>query len=152
MYPGGYFGTGPAGHANTLSGSQISGVFGRCMFGAKFRDIKDGTSNTIAIGEIRPNCGDHTWNGWFHVNSLWVATTAPINYPISCHGESAVPNATGCNNWDNWQTSQGFKSLHPGGAQFLFSDGSCHFLSETIDYRNYQRMGDRRDGEPLSGI
>ena len=34
-------------------------------------------------------------------------------------------------------------------AQFVFVDGSVQFLSENIDYITYQRLGDRRDGEPL---
>ena len=151
LYPGNTFGTGSAGHGNSESGGNISGIFSRMDWAARIADITDGTSSTIAMGEIRPNCGDHHWNSWFYVNSLWTATTAPINYPISCRHEPSVPGATGsdCHNWNNWQTSQGFKSKHPGGAQFVFADGSAHFLSETIDYRTYQRLGDRRDNEPV---
>jgi hypothetical protein len=29
------------------------------------------------------------------------------------------------------------------------ADGSVHFISENIDYRNYQRLGDRRDSEAV---
>lgn len=149
LYPGNTFGTGPAGHGNSADQNQISGVFSRVHWAAKMRDITDGTSNTIAMGEIRPLCGDHTRNNWMHMNSLWVATTAPINYPIRCIGEPGHPGTLDCNHFQNWQTSQGFKSRHPGGAQFVFADGSTHFLSETIDYRNYQRLGCRRDSEPV---
>lgn len=28
----------------------------------------------------------------------------------------------------------GFSSMHPGGALFAFADGSCHFVSETVDW------------------
>ena len=42
-----------------------------------------------------------------------------------------------------------FSSDHPSGAQFVFCDGSVHFLSENIDYVTYQRLGDRRDGQPV---
>ena len=44
----------------------------------------------------------------------------------------------------------GFKSKHNGGATFVMCDGSVQYLSETIDYDLYQRLGDRRDGEPVS--
>jgi prepilin-type processing-associated H-X9-DG protein len=44
----------------------------------------------------------------------------------------------------------GFKSQHPGGATFVFCDGSVHFISETIDHTAYQMLGDRRDGGVLS--
>ena len=159
-YPGNNFGTGASGHGNTANANNVSGILSRLNWAAKIRDITDGTSNTIAGGEIRPQCGDHSRNGWFHFNSMWVATTAPINFPIVCVREpgwnSGTPPtmnngavATGCNHWQNWQTSQGFKSRHTGGAQFVLSDGSVRFLSENIDYITYQYLGDRRDGNPI---
>ncbi len=55
----------------------------------------------------------------------------------------STPATTG----QNWQTSQGFKSKHTGGANFVMCDGATKFLSDNIDYRIYQRLGDRRDGE-----
>ncbi|GAB5442442.1 MAG: DUF1559 domain-containing protein [Fuerstiella sp.] len=157
LFPGNDFGTGAAGHGNPSSVGNYSGFAAR-FWASKMRDLVDGTSNVIAGGEIRPQCGDHTRNGWFHFNSLWVATTAPVNYPIKCVREdpdwnnSTADPANGrgpCNHWRNWQTSQGFKSRHIGGAQFLMADGSCHFISENIDYLTYQKLGDRRDGNPV---
>ena len=29
------------------------------------------------------------------------------------------------------------------------ADGSTQFITEDIDYATYQRLGDRRDGEPV---
>jgi prepilin-type N-terminal cleavage/methylation domain-containing protein len=138
------------GHGNTENPAWISGIISRFNWAASLQQITDGTSNVIAAGEIRPNCGDHTNNGWFHMNSCWVATTAPINFPINCYNEARVQtpaNPAGCNEPDNWTTSQGFKSMHTGGAQFVLCDGSVRFISQNIDYRTYQRLGDRRDGE-----
>jgi prepilin-type processing-associated H-X9-DG protein len=130
-------------------GQHISGIFSRYDWAARIADITDGTSNTILMGEIRPQCGDHHQGGWLNPNALWTATTAPINYP-TCPGEPPGFDGTdGCNADGNWQTSQGFKSRHPGGAQFVFADGSTHFLSETMDYYTYQRLGDRWDGRPV---
>jgi prepilin-type N-terminal cleavage/methylation domain-containing protein/prepilin-type processing-associated H-X9-DG protein len=160
LFPGNNFGTGPAGHGNSENPTQISGIVSRFNWAANFRDIVDGTSNVIAAGEVRAQCGDHIRNGWFHWNATWVATTAPINYPVYCVREDTGwdnPDAaqvtqltggpaTGCNHWQNWQTSQGFKSRHTGGAHFLLCDGSVRFISQNIDYMTYQRIGDRRDG------
>ena len=154
LYPGNNFGTGPAGHANEWNANQISGIVSRLNWAAKIRDITDGTSQVIAMGEIRPQCGDHARNGWFHFNSLWIATTAPINFPIYCVRQTPTgwdsatppPGANHCNHWQNWQTSQGFKSIHTGGAHFLLCDGSVKFITQNIDYITYQRLGCRRDG------
>jgi prepilin-type N-terminal cleavage/methylation domain-containing protein len=160
-FPGNNFGTGAHGHGNTehvhLMSSVTSGIISRMYWAAKIRDITDGTSNTIAGGEIRPQCGDHSRNGWFHFNAMWIATTAPINYPIACVREEPIQVGgvtyqwdnvpQGCHHWQNWQTSQGFKSRHVGGAQFVLADGSARFISENIDYMTYQRLGDRRDGQ-----
>jgi prepilin-type processing-associated H-X9-DG protein len=42
--------------------------------------------------------------------------------------------------------------MHSGGCNFVFADGSTHFVSETIDYTTYQKLGDRHDGYPVEGL
>ena len=147
-YPGNVFGTGPAGHGNDGRAYRVSGVFARGHWSAKFKDITDGTSQVIAMGEIMPNQSSSHRNGWLHFNSLWTATAGPINYPIRGIGMVGHPGAKDCNHYANHQTSNAFRSNHKGGAQFVFADGSVHLLPETIDYMTYQRLGDRRDGQP----
>jgi prepilin-type N-terminal cleavage/methylation domain-containing protein/prepilin-type processing-associated H-X9-DG protein len=171
---GNWFGTGPNGDSDSTwsSGGQgVSGVFQRSgsnpmassawgvqgQWAASLAEITDGTANVIAYGETRPICMDHGQGGWIDSNTgcTWVATTAPINFP-TCINEAQPLNAQ-LNNWsntqktlyapNNWTTSQGFKSKHPTGAQFVFCDGSVHFLNETINYDTYQRLGDRHDGK-----
>ena len=149
---GNMFGNGPIPHADTTDGSQISGVFGHMNWAAKINEITDGMSNTIMIGEVRPKCSWTLRAGWMHVNAnTWFATTPPINYP-TCPDEPGYGGPGTCENpgaeggQHAWSSAQGFKSTHPGGAGFVFCDGSTHFLPETIDYEIYQRMGDRRDG------
>jgi prepilin-type processing-associated H-X9-DG protein len=147
---GNMFGTGNAGHGNSENPSEISGVFARGDWAARIAQITDGTSNVIAIGELLPHKSDHAWTGWMHFNQMFVATTAPINFKVTGVGEpqwNTIPYS--CNHWQNWQTSLGYKSQHPGGAQFVFCDGSVQFLSETINYLNYQRLGCRRDGNAV---
>tara|TARA_B100000809_G_scaffold136163_1_gene133727 strand:+ start:1145 stop:2197 length:1053 start_codon:yes stop_codon:yes gene_type:complete len=156
-YPGNNFGTGPTHHGNDNRGMNASGVFLRGNWAAKFRDITDGESQVILAGEVLPHKSDHYINGWFHFNAAWSLTSAPINYPIVGMGDpgfswnSANPplNPYGCTFYKAWETVQGFKSAHKGGAQFVLCDGSVQFLSENIDYITYQRLGDRRDGQPL---
>jgi prepilin-type processing-associated H-X9-DG protein len=43
----------------------------------------------------------------------------------------------------------GFGSLHPGGANFVFGDGSVQFLSETLDQQVFEQLGHRADGKLL---
>ncbi|MEC7567095.1 MAG: DUF1559 domain-containing protein [Planctomycetota bacterium] len=154
-YPGNIFQTGPANHGNDGRAYRLSGVFARGMWAARFRDVTDGESQVIAMGEILPmKTSLAKSGGWAHDVALWIGTGGPINYPSHGLGEPGWekgPNAQypGCTHWNNWATSQGFKSQHKGGAQFVLVDGSVQFLSENIDYVTYNRLGDRRDGAPL---
>jgi prepilin-type N-terminal cleavage/methylation domain-containing protein/prepilin-type processing-associated H-X9-DG protein len=151
-YPGNEFGNGPVIHGNTTSLNDTSGIFSRQGFAASISQITDGTSKTIALGEVVAECNfEFMRYGWFRSQPWYVGTAAPINYP-TCRDVPpghAIFGRFDCNYWANWNTSAGFKSRHPGGAQFVFCDGSVIFLIDNIDYRNYQRLGDRRDGEPL---
>lgn len=136
--------------------NAISGVFARSKWSAELRQIQDGTSNTIMLGEVVPSCSAWQWlRGWTFSEALWVATAAPINFN-TCKGEeptvasglgSSIPS---CNRWNTDAPAQGFKSRHVGGAYFAYCDGSVHFLQEDIDYITYQRLGARSDGEPIS--
>ena len=156
-YPGNIFQTGPASHGNEARGFRVSGVFARGNWAARFRDVSDGESQVIMVGEILPNKSDHACNGWMHYNTDWYATGGPVNYPVVGIGDPGFSwgrnnpplNPRNCSHFKNWQTSQGFKSAHKGGAQFVLVDGSVQFLSENIDYITYNRLGDRRDGGPL---
>ncbi|PQO42546.1 DUF1559 domain-containing protein [Blastopirellula marina] len=127
----------------------VSGTFGRGYFtpySANLRDLRDGTSNTILMGEVRMECQTYAPWGWAWPDSLWYATTAPINFP-TCPGEGTYGTQT-CfsNDSSNWNAIFGFKSAHPGGAQFVMGDGSVHFLTETLDRLTYARLGDKSDG------
>jgi prepilin-type N-terminal cleavage/methylation domain-containing protein/prepilin-type processing-associated H-X9-DG protein len=127
----------------------ISGVFARATWAATIKDITDGTSHTIAMGEIRPRCSTFQWiYGWTLAEGLWFATTAPINYPTDPDQYGATPPPG--SDWErDFNTAMGFKSRHPGGVNFLFADGSTTFLRDEIDYTTYQMLGARSDGEAI---
>ncbi|MDO5553007.1 MAG: DUF1559 domain-containing protein [Planctomycetia bacterium] len=133
---------------NCTNGKNTSGVYAHATWAAGMTDILDGTSNTILHGEIHPVVGVNAhvfWGGWTHPNSYWHSTVCPINagatkYPGTC----ACPTAGG-----GWACDLGYASRHPGGANFSFADGSVHFLSDTIEYKVYQYLGSRYDGQTV---
>jgi len=95
----------------------------------QIRDITDGTSNTIMVGEA----------AYFHGGNVWDAKTwAGCNYQgdgncvddVLCSGRVAMN--TSSTNSDHRHES--FNSVHVGGAYFLLADGSVHFLSENIHF------------------
>jgi len=152
-YPGNTFGNGADAHSNHTDGARISGVFaGRAAWSARFSEVPDGLSSTILVGEVRGRCSAHIANlGWYNSHRGILSTAIPLNFP-TCPGEREGNDGTpvlNCNSWNNWSTEGGFKSRHPGGVMFVLCDGSVRFLSENIEYRNLQRLGDRRDGEPV---
>jgi len=143
---------GDAGHGNITFGdnTHLSGMFARVGCNIAMKDVADGTSNTIHVGEILQECHDHG-GGWWNYNGMGNAhasTSVPINEMTTCP-RVTNPTFPACTPQTNWNLSWGFRSKHPGGAQFLFVDGSAHFLSETIDYATYQYLGGRRDGHPV---
>jgi prepilin-type processing-associated H-X9-DG protein len=152
LYKGNDFGTGPAIHANTQSLKDTSGLFSREGYAASLDEILDGSSKTIAMGELVADCNFEFYRyGWFRSQPWYVGTAPPINFPTCRDQPPGHDNdsQTDCNWWANWNTAAGFKSRHPGGAQFVFADSSVHFVSENVEYLNYQRLGCRRDGEVL---
>jgi len=129
--------------------NQVSGPFGRGYFssyGAKLRDLTDGPSNTILMGEMLMECNTYAPWGWSWPESLWYGTTAPINFP-TCPGQPGYgTNPCFSNANTNWNAAFGFKSKHVGGAQFVMGDGAVRFLSQNINRVTYARLGDKADG------
>lgn len=115
---------------------------------SKFAEVTDGLSNTIFFGEMRPLCNGHAAHGWFWTLSSqgYLTTLVPINYD-SCSNDESL---SGCRHRENWNTSQGFKSLHPGGAHVLMGDNAVVFLAEEIDHQAFQYLGAKADGYHVS--
>ncbi|MHB8899514.1 MAG: DUF1559 family PulG-like putative transporter [Thermoguttaceae bacterium] len=134
--------------------------------GASLEYISDGSSNVIAIGEsiggrhkTNANWGPWGLNGtrtccFGRVETangagdqrpaaLTVSATNARDYHI---------NSAYNNDAQGRHFAWTFSSQHPGGAQFVFADGSIHFLAETIDYLTLARLARIHDGEPVAGF
>ncbi|HUY37131.1 MAG TPA: DUF1559 domain-containing protein [Pirellulales bacterium] len=154
---------------NSNTGSQfVVGPFGSWgTWAASISDITDGTNNVIAIGEMRPLCSNGgSYSAWGARDGS-LCTVAPINL-ATCVGVWENYNTTGMQEpiapgmlyivgtgW-GYNTllgeSDGFRSKHPAGALFAYCDGSVHFLNELMSYDTYQKLGDRRDGRPITSL
>jgi prepilin-type N-terminal cleavage/methylation domain-containing protein len=107
----------------------------------RIRDIIDGTSNVLAVGERSPSYSP--WCAWAAGNGVWVLTDYRIN---QIRETVPTPNAT-----EVGGVKYGAISMHEGGIFALFGDGSVHFLSENMDFRVYQQLGHHADALPLGG-
>jgi len=106
----------------------------------QIRDITDGTSNTVMIGE---RDADRRQNAEKRV-ALWIG-------PMRNFRVYDVAWITKSNNDGrmNGPSTVCFSSRHEGGAHFAFTDGHVQFLSENVDYKIYEGLGSRGKGEVL---
>lgn len=142
----------PCAHGVGGAGDSLEGI-GGVNRGARFADIKDGTSNTVAIDELRAGMNEHDLRGSWAMPGLSAGTAgmfADASVPNSrepysddmenCAVSGMLGNATsgmGC--YDGPTTGQMTgRSMHPGGLQILKSDGSARFVSDTIDFKRNQ--------------
>lgn len=114
----------------------------------KFREIRDGASNTLILGE-KLNPRESLDLGWMSGTSATLRNTGvKINggwdvvryFKRGDLPETEPPSAT---------ATGGFSSQHAGGALFLLADGSARFITETIDLNVYSHLGNREDLELL---
>jgi len=149
----------------TGSAAPFRGIFGDCSNAAsiKLAQITDGTSNTMLVGENSPNLNSGL--AWVSGNDIYATTILPMNWMTNIKNGQADPSTGEVCSPAAWNPSdpnqqkhcfnnqwyyQGFKSFHPGGANFGFSDGSVKFLKQSISVRAYMALSTRAGGEVVS--
>jgi prepilin-type N-terminal cleavage/methylation domain-containing protein/prepilin-type processing-associated H-X9-DG protein len=157
-----------AGGAGDGSGADgLTGGLGQSGNGLFYRNsrnnianVTDGLSNTIFVGERSSNHSPSTWTGAVAGGRCpaWMASLSPPYtpppgpaYDNADFGECLVLahcNATHLPNADvPIFDPDTFYSMHPNGANFLFGDGSVHFLGSGINPNTYQYLATIAGGE-----
>lgn len=115
----------------------------------RFKDISDGTSKTIVVGEMV-----HDWPGIFLEDPSdpnregrgvgggntqpWVRGTFGTNGSTACHSTLYTVNSSGV-----YLNDIPFASIHAGVCNFAKCDGSTDSISEDIDIYVYRAMSTR---------
>jgi prepilin-type N-terminal cleavage/methylation domain-containing protein/prepilin-type processing-associated H-X9-DG protein len=104
-----------------------NGIFYRNS-GTDYRDVGDGASNTIFMGEsIEGN--------WSEATSCCVRTSPDRQLSLKANGVFVIPRY-----WN---------SMHPGGVHFLLGDGSVRSLSTSVDTNVFIRLMTRSGNDPV---
>lgn len=93
---------------------------------------------------VRGNNGT-LWGWYAHAQSAFNAA-APPNWRWPSTGGDCCPG--GAHDWNPGIIPT--RSMHPGGVNAGFGDGSVRFIPSTVDLLTYQRLGNRNDGAPAS--
>ncbi len=112
------------------------------------RDIRDGTTNTFAMGESVPQWCQYS--AWYWFEGSTATCGLPLNYDKNASGVEIKRDLTGF--FDDPTVCLGFMSRHPGGGTFCLCDGSCRFITDTIDHVTYRALATIDGGEVLDSF
>ena len=118
----------------------------------RVRDVVDGLSNTLAIGE-RTNgpipSSSATSGGHSVFETSWVAAVRDVTDLSDDHGHMVLFETQFRPNQVNGD-DKGLSAPHAGLCQFAICDGSVRSISENIDAALYNALGTRQGGEIIS--
>ncbi len=154
---------------NTVNGNSSADAFGlpgggvMCInFGEGINRIVDGSSNTILINEVRGGPRDSDSRGVWALGFPGASVTSstglgdarfpndPASHSDDIHGGWNRPDIS-MGNWEpclSWQATA--RSLHPGGVQACFADGSVRYIQESVPQQTWYQMNARDDGQPYN--
>ncbi len=136
---------GEGSHCNTDNPELFDGMFSR--FGKmQFSQVTDGLSNTIAIGEKRIERRDDVETDATLRNMDGPAYRWGFHSTRNFKSPLSSPLLTSLNDLD-----ANFGSSHAGkGVNFLFGDGSVHYIPQTVNWTVMQNLANRADGNPVT--
>ena len=125
--------------------------------GTRFRDVRDGTSNTVMISEVigidstRDSRG--VWFGGWMGAAAFSAHDGPNAkdtdvVPGCDNGAVDANSGLGCTeNYTDENTWAAARSEHPGGVNAAMADGSVRFISDSIELSIWQSLSTRGGSE-----
>jgi hypothetical protein len=123
-------------------GNNVPGWLTANPWYVRMKDVTDGTSKTIAFGEVLPQNSQyfgmwatqaHAFATSYRINSNLRQVTVTANIPTDGWPNGLIYNS-------------GMASSHTGGAHAMMADGAVAFLSDNIDFKTFNYLGNRRDG------
>ncbi|MEM1067317.1 MAG: DUF1559 domain-containing protein [Planctomycetota bacterium] len=125
----------------------------------RFRDVRDGTSNTIFFGEHSSALSEKTWvgvipgafthpefespeNGADAAATLTLVHAGPSGGELDITGQPIIHPI----NFPTLHVGQMY-SEHPGGGFVCMGDGSVHFVTEFVDLLLWAEMSSMDEGE-----
>lgn len=157
------YGRGTYATADTSNGA-IGGVFGNNSR-VSMRDLTDGSTNTIALSELKYRLASSTGPSYQDSRGTWSYGAMGSNiFSTRIGPNTAVADGVwGCRNYpqegmpcvqvgsgtNTGGTYAAARSYHTGGVQGAMADGSVRFFSENISLVIWQAIGSRAGGEVL---
>ena len=149
---------------------MVSNPVMACNYGAKITEISDGTSNTILVGELRAGLTAvdprGVWALGFPGSSIVNAGRGSYNPTpnnllggVPADGGDELQNGAlycspataalgmGCTTSGTDMTSAMARSLHTGGVNCCFADGSVHFVKNAVSQLTWVQLLARSDGQ-----
>lgn len=139
------FGTEPTDGCENVPGNAPVTAQGQCVGNGSLyhnsriglKDIVDGSSSTILVGERKTIPKNGWWSTW-----SGMVPNGEESFTRILGSLDHVPNHP-ATHFDD------FSSFHVGGTQFVMADGHVRFVSENIDGRLYKSLGTIQGGETV---
>jgi prepilin-type N-terminal cleavage/methylation domain-containing protein/prepilin-type processing-associated H-X9-DG protein len=148
---------------SNMNGAFVLPFFGK-PYGLDLRHFTDGTSKTFIVGETNyglldwkwkadecsSQAGTAKWGDQKWAEGYWAYSWGHIDWNTY--------ELTGLNSYNAKQQLNGsktqrvFRSDHPGGAQFVFVDGSVRFVPETVEYPVLRALVTRAGEETVNNF
>jgi len=116
----------------------------------KFRDVVDGTSNTVFFGERGvPDDKGYGWSmaGWGGDGKGFGVGDVVLGMEERVNGWNTTPDYFRLGKSSDYNDLFHFWSRHSGGAQFGMVDGSVQFISYNVDKNTLRALATKNNGE-----